>query len=114
MVLRRVLVTGGASGIGAETCRVLAAAGWDPIAADAAASPDVVALDVTDEAAWDRVLDGVGPLAGLVNCAGIRTRSAIVDTSGEVAAVIEFLLSERASYITGEVLYVDGGWHAHA
>ena len=229
MVLRRVLVTGGASGIGAETCRVLAAAGWDPIAADAAASPDVVALDVTDEAAWDRVLDGVGPLAGLASCAGIRTRSAIVDTSaeeferhlrvnvtgtwlgirgllrrhrprttasvvnvasvnaeiavagqahyvaskgavaaltraaavegaplgvrvnalapggirtpmtaerlddpaqvawfgaripmarvgepGEVAEVIEFLLSERASYITGEVLYVDGGWHAHA
>ena len=74
----------------------------------------LVALDVTDEAAWDRVLDGVGPLAGLVNCAGIRTRSAIVDTSGEVAEVIEFLLSERASYITGEVLYVDGGWHAHA
>ena len=40
-------------------------------------------LDVTDEAAWDRVLDGVGPLAGLVSCAGIRTRSAIVDTSAE-------------------------------
>ena len=38
---------------------------------------------MTDEAAWDRVLDGVGPLAGLVSCAGIRTRSAIVDTSAE-------------------------------
>ena len=184
MVLRRVLVTGGASGIGAETCRVLAAAGWDPIAADAAASPDVVTLDVTDEAAWDRVLDGVGPLAGLVNCAGRErrvserrdrrggpgsllaskgavaslTRAAAIEGAplgvrvnalapggvrtpmtaerledpaqvawfgaripmarvgepGEVAEVIEFLLSERASYITGEVLYVDGGWHAHA
>ena len=37
-----------------------------------------------------------------------------VGEPGEVAEVIEFLLSERASYITGEVLYVDGGWHAHA
>ena len=225
----RVLVTGGASGIGAETCRVLAAAGWDPIPADLTAAGGAVALDVADEAAWERVLDGAGTLAGLVNCAGIRTRSDIVDTPAaeferhlrinvtgtwlgirgflcrhregtaaaivniasvnaeiavagqahyvaskgavaaltraaaveaaplgvrvnavapggirtpmtaerlvdpaqvawfgervplgrvgdpaEVAEVIEFLLSERASYITGEVLFVDGGWHAHA
>lgn len=225
----RVLVTGGASGIGAATCGVLAAAGWDPVAADLRAGGDVRTLDVTDEAAWERTLDAVGPLAGLVNCAGVRTRGHIVDTSAadferhlrvnvtgtwlgirgflrrcrdvtagavvniasvnaeiavagqahyvaskgavaaltraaaveaaplgvrvnavapggirtpmtaerlvdpaqvawfaervplgrvgepsEVAEVIEFLLSERASYITGEVLFADGGWHAHA
>ncbi|MDE0653597.1 MAG: SDR family oxidoreductase [bacterium] len=225
----RVLVTGGASGIGAETCRVLAAAGWEPIPADVTAGGGTVALDVADEGAWDRVLDAAGALAGLVNCAGIRTRGDIVDTpaaeferhlrinvSGtwlgirgflrrhrpgtagavvnmasvnaeiavagqahyvaskgavaaltraaaieaaplgvrvnavapggirtpmtaerladpaqvawfgqrvplgrvgepsEVAEVVEFLLSERASYITGEVLFADGGWHAHA
>ena len=225
----RVLVTGGASGIGAETCRVLAAAGWDPIPADLEATGGAVALDVTDEAAWERVLDGAGVLAGLVNCAGSRTRSDIVDTAvaeferhlrvnvtgtwlgirgflrrhrrgtagavvniasvnaeiavagqahyvaskgavaaltraaaieaaplgvrvnaiapggirtpmtaerlvdpaqvawfgdrvplgrvgepSEIAEIIEFLLSERASYVTGEVLFADGGWHAHA
>ena len=222
-------MTGGASGIGEATCRVLATAGWEPVAADLRPGGDVMALDVTDEAAWDRTLAAVGPLAGLVNCAGVRTRGHIVDTSAadferhlrvnvtgtwlgirgflrrrcegaagavvniasvnaqiavagqahyvaskgavaaltraaaieaaplgvrvnavapggirtpmtaerlvdpaqvtwfaervplgrvgepsEVAEVIEFLLSERASYITGEVLFADGGWCAHA
>ena len=222
-------MTGGASGIGAETCRVLADAGWDPIPADMARTDDVVAIDVTDEAAWDRVLGGAGPLAGLVNCAGIRSRNLIVDTSveeferhlrvnvsgtwlgirgllrrrppgqsaavvnvasvnadiavagqahyvaskgavaaltraaaveaaplgvrvnavapgvvrtpmtaerliepaqmawfgtrvpmarvgepSEIAEVIRSLLSDQASYVTGEVLFADGGWHAHA
>ena len=76
----RVLVTGGASGIGAETCRVLEGEGWDVAAADVVSAEGVVSLDVTDEAAWDRVLEDAGPLTGLVNCAGIRTRSSIVDT----------------------------------
>ena len=226
---RRVLVTGGASGIGAATCRLLGDAGWDVVAADITLSGEVVAMDVTDEAAWDRVLDELGPLGGLVNCAGIRTRGAIVDTElgdferhlrvnvvgtwlgirgflrrhqpgtagaivnvssvnaeiavpdqahyvaskgavsaltraaaveaaplgvrvnavapgpvrtpmtaerlgnpeqaawldarvpmgrvaepAEIAEVISFLLSEKASYVTGEVLFTDGGWHGHA
>ncbi len=225
----RVLVTGGASGIGAETCRVLADADWDVVAADVVAAVDMVSLDVTDEAAWDRVLEDAGPLYGLVNCAGIRTRSSIVDTDlatfqghmqvnvvgtwlgirgflrrhqpgeagavvslssvnaeiavpdqahyvaskgavsaltraaaveaaplgvrvnavapgpvrtpmtaerlgnpeqaawlaarvpmgrvaepAEIAEVISFLLSDKASYVTGEVLFTDGGWHGHA
>lgn len=225
----RVLVTGGASGIGAATCRVLADADWDVVAADVTAADGVVLLDVTDEAAWDQVLDDAGPLAGLVNCAGIRSRGSIVDTElddferhlrvnvvgtwlgirgflrrhqpdragaivnvssvnaeiavpnqahyvaskgavsaltraaaveaaplgvrvnavapgpvrtpmtaerlddpeqaawldarvpmgrvaepDEIAEVISFLLSEKASYVTGEVLFTDGGWHGHA
>ena len=32
----------------------------------------------------------------------------------EIAEVISFLLSEKASYVTGEVLFTDGGWHGHA
>ncbi|MCY3633782.1 MAG: SDR family NAD(P)-dependent oxidoreductase [bacterium] len=78
-----VLVTGGASGIGAATCRVLGGTGWDVVATDIAPADGVVGLDVTDEVAWDQVLDQAGPLAGLVNCAGIRTRSSIADTSVE-------------------------------
>ena len=76
----RILVTGAASGIGASTCEVLTRAGWDVVATDARGSDTVTALDVTDEHAWDEVLHGVGHLDGLVTCAGIRTRSSIVDT----------------------------------
>lgn len=228
---RRVLVTGAASGIGAASCDVLAREGWDVVATDARAATGIEALDVTDETAWDGLLARVGRLDAMVTCAGIRTRSSIIDTpldewerhlrvnltgtwlaarglmrqaaaapgtprsivtiasvnatiavpgqahyvaskggivaltravalegaplgvransiapgpirtpmaaerladpeqvrwlSGrvplgrigeahEVAEVVEFLLSERASYISGEVMYVDGGWAANA
>lgn len=41
----------------------------------------VLALDVADESSWAALFDQTGPVQGLVNCAGIRTRSLIVDTS---------------------------------
>lgn len=37
-----------------------------------------------------------------------------VGEPSEIGEVAEFLLSDRASYINGEVLYVDGGWAANA
>lgn len=74
-----VLVTGGGSGIGAEVCRTLAAAGWRAVAADLRPPEDGHVLDTTDEAGWDRVLDAAWPLDGLVNCAGIRDRAPIAE-----------------------------------
>lgn len=79
--VRRVLVTGGASGIGAACAAELAVAGWDVIVADLNQVEHGVLLDVADEAQWDAVLDEVWPLDGLVTSAGIRTRSMMVDTS---------------------------------
>lgn len=80
----RVVVSGGASGIGAATCAHLAAVGYEPIPADLAPGDGVRHLDVADEQSWSALFDEVGeagPVMGLVNCAGIRTRNLIVDTS---------------------------------
>ena len=79
MAVRKVLVSGGRSGIGAACCEVLAGAGWQVVAADLDPGPQGVTLDVRDPAAWTAAIDAVGPLDAVVNCAGIRTRAGLVD-----------------------------------
>ncbi|MBG00832.1 MAG: hypothetical protein CL470_01025 [Acidimicrobiaceae bacterium] len=79
----KVLVTGGAQGIGLAVCEKLQDEGHQAISADVQEHANGVTLDVTNEESWADVLDVVGPLDGLVNCAGIRTRGLIVDTSYE-------------------------------
>lgn len=70
-----VLVTGGGSGIGAATVRAVHDAGGTGIAADLTAPEGGFALDVTDAARTQTVVDEVlarhGRLDGLVTCAGI-------------------------------------------
>lgn len=80
-VVKRALVTGGASGIGSACADVLERSGWEVVRADLQDGDQVRHLDVTDEDAWSQLLGEIGPLDGLVTSAGIRTRGMIVDTS---------------------------------
>lgn len=82
---RLVVVTGGASGIGAETCEVLGSRGWGVVVADiditgakrvaSRCGGHSVGMDVTDEASIARAATDVearhGTVYGLVNCAAL-------------------------------------------
>ncbi len=92
------LVTGGASGLGAATARVLAAEGASVVIADLqpdagealarelGASARFAATDVTSEtnaqAAVDLALSAFGHLHGLVNCAGVAPSEKVVGRDG--------------------------------
>lgn len=94
---KSVIVTGGASGIGFATARILAQKGWtvwvlDLKAEALEAACDKIGLpvgqglvcDVSDEAAVERAVASVcaqGPLGGVVNAAGIGLNRAALDTT---------------------------------
>lgn len=81
--MQRVLVTGGASGIGEAVCEVLRDQGLTAIAADIQLVDKGIDLDVTSADHWEQALDLAWPIDGLVNCAGIRSRAMLVDLEPE-------------------------------
>jgi NAD(P)-dependent dehydrogenase (short-subunit alcohol dehydrogenase family) len=91
------IVTGGASGLGAATVQMLAAAGGKAVIADVTpdkgealarelgAAARFVKCDVTSEADGKAAVAaalGLGPLRGLVNCAGIAPAEKTVGKDG--------------------------------
>lgn len=78
-----VLITGGASDIGRAIGARLAAAGAPVLLADIEAGDDVIALDVADRAAVERVVgesfERNGGLHGLVNCATVGGSVPLLD-----------------------------------
>lgn len=87
---RTFLVTGGGSGLGAATARMLAAGGANVVAADLEGGKveddfRFVETDVTDEksvqAAVDAALD-LGGLHGAINCAGVAAAEKVLGKDG--------------------------------
>ncbi len=87
---RTFLVTGGGSGLGAATARMLAEAGASAIAADLRGEPEAGIwfheTDVTNEesakAAVDVAVEVFGGLHGVVNCAGVAIAEKVLGREG--------------------------------
>jgi NAD(P)-dependent dehydrogenase (short-subunit alcohol dehydrogenase family) len=95
---RTFLVTGGGSGLGAATARMLVAAGGNVVLADVNPQPGeglaaelgaaarFAKTDVTDEAAVTAAIElatrNYGPLSGAVQCAGILGAGRVVGKTG--------------------------------
>lgn len=124
------IMTGGASGIGLATVEWLLDDGWPVAVIDVnsealALAEDMLAgenaifitADVTDEEliaeAFDQVADALGPIGGLVNCAGVAHVAPCLETSAEalremldVHVVGSYITSRAAVERMGETLSI--------
>ena len=139
--MKMAIVTGAARGIGLATVRLFVDQGYqvamvdrDKDALDAAAASlaggTAFVCDVSDPAA----VDEMGEFGIRVDCVApgpVRTKlaiavhsQAIIDayhdaiplnrygSEAEIAEAVVFLGSEKSSYITGQILAVDGGFNS--
>jgi len=78
---KRVVVTGGTSGIGAATARRFRDEGCEVIVLARTPGPGVIPCDVSDRLQVDAAFEQVGDLDVVVNNAGMSVRSPAVDIS---------------------------------
>jgi NAD(P)-dependent dehydrogenase (short-subunit alcohol dehydrogenase family) len=110
--MRRAVVTGGASGLGAATAARLRKDGIEVVTLDIAGDADVRA-DVTDEAALAALSTELGPVDILVNSAGIvGPNVALIETTAdEWRRVLEVnvlgVVATMRAFVPG---MVDRGW----
>lgn len=103
---RRVVVVGGASGIGWATARALAAQGDQVVVADLdaagataraeelGAGHTAATVDVADEGSVQALFEGAGDFHGVVNCAGVSTLSLVVEhDAAEFRRVLDVCLT---------------------
>jgi len=76
----QVAISGGASGIGAAVAQAVRGAGGTAAVADLNAIGADHRLDVTDAAAVEAWISGLGPLTGAVTSAGISARTPTLET----------------------------------
>jgi NAD(P)-dependent dehydrogenase (short-subunit alcohol dehydrogenase family) len=80
---KRVVITGGTSGIGAAAARRFRDEGCDVVILARRSGPGVVACDVGDRAQVDAAFDHLGDLDVLINNAGVSMRTPAVDISAD-------------------------------
>jgi len=78
---KRVVVTGGTSGIGAATAQRFRDEGCDVVVLARTPGPGVISCDVSDRAQVDAAFEQIGDLDVLVNNAGVSVRSPAADIS---------------------------------
>ena len=117
------VVTGAAGGLGRRIALDLAAEGAVVVVVDrddagvgetrALLDPESslsVSVDLLEDTAAAEIVDAAVEAFGgvniLVNCAGIFL------TEREVSEAVLFLASDAAGFVTGETLFVDGGYSA--
>jgi meso-butanediol dehydrogenase/(S,S)-butanediol dehydrogenase/diacetyl reductase len=80
---KRVVVTGGTSGIGAATAQRFRDEGCEVVVLARTPGPGVIPCDVSDRAQVDAAFAQVGDLDVLVNNAGVSVRSPAVDITAD-------------------------------
>ena len=80
---KKVVVTGGTSGIGAATAQRFREEGCEVVILARTPGPDVVTCDVGDRDQVDRAFEQIGSLDVLVNNAGVSIRSPAVDIGAD-------------------------------